>query len=461
MAVEHALIQKDVLDQKISPKTYNDLLWKDKSVPGKLGSLFGLMLSGMGSGLTGQPNMLMEMMNRTIENDLNAQKSTKEGNRNLYQLNLQHQMNLAQQQKDYYDSYLANETAKLKPAERKLLLAQASQANATRDKTAAETAGVVTKNQMLEWVKNHFTGMTTNMSGPNQQNGQNILNNYIKPGFDQQIQGNITNGAGKTGLMQQMTPYPVIPGGGPVMGGQDNGQESNELPPDQPVANNELLNALSMEGSPFPKDTVAKSRDQAAEVQNIRDVKKMYYKAYDALNTPEAGQMGEAASRGIKTLGGLATKVLEAGMTLANPKTAILNALGSQASDKALSGAAEDVLKFQQFRKAQMGTVLPMMSRLTTGQFQSGESQYQEDSLFPTIYDMGDEDTRKAKFNNGMSLLDAEERKHSGVLDSIPGARISNSPVYKYPAMHADKKKKEEPTPPGLTPLDMSQQPLD
>lgn len=86
---------QDLYNGHITPKTYGDL-FNDKSTLGKVGTLFGLMASGMGSGLTGQPNALLQMMDKTISNDLEAQKNSKANAHNLYQLNLTHQTNLAQ-----------------------------------------------------------------------------------------------------------------------------------------------------------------------------------------------------------------------------------------------------------------------------------------------------------------------------------------------------------------------------
>lgn len=69
----------DISNNRITPKTYNDLLWKDKNGEekgffGKIGTMFGLMMSGAGSGLAHQPNMLMHMMDNEIAKDLEAQQ---------------------------------------------------------------------------------------------------------------------------------------------------------------------------------------------------------------------------------------------------------------------------------------------------------------------------------------------------------------------------------------------------
>lgn len=95
-AQEDAAWQHDLQNGHIEPKTYRDLYAK-KDTLGKVGMIFGLMLSGIGSGMSGQQNMALEMMNNEIKNDLDAQVKSKEGARNFLQLNYQHEFQLAQQ----------------------------------------------------------------------------------------------------------------------------------------------------------------------------------------------------------------------------------------------------------------------------------------------------------------------------------------------------------------------------
>lgn len=80
---------------KITPKTYHDL-YADKSVLGKVGTIFGLMLSGVGSGITGQPNALLGMMDRQIAQDLEAQKQNQANKQSWYGMSMQHEMNQPQ-----------------------------------------------------------------------------------------------------------------------------------------------------------------------------------------------------------------------------------------------------------------------------------------------------------------------------------------------------------------------------
>ncbi len=95
LSSENKAWEQDLNNGHIAPKTYSDL-FADKSTLGKVGTIFGLMLSGAGAGLTGQPNALLGMMDKTIANDLEAQKQSKGNAQNFLRLNQQNQLNQAQ-----------------------------------------------------------------------------------------------------------------------------------------------------------------------------------------------------------------------------------------------------------------------------------------------------------------------------------------------------------------------------
>jgi hypothetical protein len=87
----------DLSNGHITPETYSDLFAK-KDTLGKIGTLFGMLVGGAGSGLAHQPNALLGMMNNEIQNDLQAQEKSKEGARNFLQLGYQHELQQAQAQ---------------------------------------------------------------------------------------------------------------------------------------------------------------------------------------------------------------------------------------------------------------------------------------------------------------------------------------------------------------------------
>lgn len=84
----------DLMNGHITPKTYEDLM-HDKSTMGKIGTLFGMLISGAGSGLAHQSNAVLDAMKQTIANDYNAQVQSKSNARSLYKLALEHETNKA------------------------------------------------------------------------------------------------------------------------------------------------------------------------------------------------------------------------------------------------------------------------------------------------------------------------------------------------------------------------------
>jgi hypothetical protein len=88
----------DLNNGHITPKTYNDLMYHnkdgtEKSTLGKIGSIFGLLLSGAGSGLAHQQNAAIQMMDNVIKNDLEAQKTSKSNAQNYLRINQQRLLN--------------------------------------------------------------------------------------------------------------------------------------------------------------------------------------------------------------------------------------------------------------------------------------------------------------------------------------------------------------------------------
>lgn len=64
-------MRQAILDQKIDPNHY----WEQKGTGGKISAAIGLILGGMGSGLTRTPNAALEVIRESINRDLDAQKA--------------------------------------------------------------------------------------------------------------------------------------------------------------------------------------------------------------------------------------------------------------------------------------------------------------------------------------------------------------------------------------------------
>ena len=85
----------DISNGHIQPKTYRDLFNHADGTLGKIGSLFSMLLSGAGSGLAHQPNVLIGMMDKVIDNDLKAQESSATNRQNYIKMAQQHALNNA------------------------------------------------------------------------------------------------------------------------------------------------------------------------------------------------------------------------------------------------------------------------------------------------------------------------------------------------------------------------------
>jgi len=95
LGAEDAAWQHDLQNGHVTPETYHDLFAK-KDTLGKIGTLFGLLVSGAGSGLAHQSNAVMDAMNKEIENDFNAQKQSKDNAQNFVKLHQQQGLNESQ-----------------------------------------------------------------------------------------------------------------------------------------------------------------------------------------------------------------------------------------------------------------------------------------------------------------------------------------------------------------------------
>lgn len=91
---ETGLFAQDIQAGHIKPETYKSLYAKEDTL-GKIGTLFGLLVSGAGSGLAHQPNAVLEMMNKEIERDFEAQKQNQENDKSYVKLNMENQLNKA------------------------------------------------------------------------------------------------------------------------------------------------------------------------------------------------------------------------------------------------------------------------------------------------------------------------------------------------------------------------------
>ena len=72
-------LRQDIENGKIDPSHY----WADRGTGGRITASIGLLLSGLGSGLGGGPNMAMQVIQKNIDRDIDAQKANLETKKSL------------------------------------------------------------------------------------------------------------------------------------------------------------------------------------------------------------------------------------------------------------------------------------------------------------------------------------------------------------------------------------------
>lgn len=193
--------QQDLARGAIKPKTYQDILFKDKSTLGKIGTLFGLMMAGGGSGVTGQPMAILGMMDKEIERDLEAQKQTAANAQSFQKLRFDHNLQQAQIRRSEFENlYTAGQAGTLE-SQNKLRQSQANEID-------AGIAGLKTlnekKNGMLSSSYQYLQDANNKLPPAQQAQGQAYLQNVIAPAITKKIQENNATTAAKMGLIHQM-----------------------------------------------------------------------------------------------------------------------------------------------------------------------------------------------------------------------------------------------------------------
>ncbi len=187
MTQDDLAYQKDLQMGHIKPQTYQDLYAK-KDTLGKIGTFFGLLVSGAGSGLAHQPNAVMEMMNKEIERDFEAQQKTQGNAQNWRTLSLQHARDQAQiglQEAQAINTYGQTQ---LIPSQMKLNEAQTNLAYKNAELAGAEGAKIKMSLTALQYLQDKVDNLPP---GPEKNVQQKFLND---------LSSVVQNGAAKKNL---------------------------------------------------------------------------------------------------------------------------------------------------------------------------------------------------------------------------------------------------------------------
>lgn len=225
---EAALFADDMQRGHIKPETMQELYGK-KDTLGKVGTLFGLLVSGMGSGLSGQPNAVLQMMNQEIERDLDAQKASNQNAQNWLRLSQAHQRQKAEIPQIEAQTKQANAETSLVPYRQAQMESQTKQAKAETSlmpyRQAELAASAKAHNAMADVsattaAKNYMViDMTRGLQdlynkappGATKDAMGKYINDVIVPARDAQIKQNSLDGANKINAIHAITQPPQKP----------------------------------------------------------------------------------------------------------------------------------------------------------------------------------------------------------------------------------------------------------
>jgi hypothetical protein len=211
---QHLQSAADLAANPIHAKNMQDL-FAEKSTLGKIGTMFGLMVGGMGSGLSHQPNAALAMMQNQINNDLQAQQSSKTGAQNF--LNMANMYQSQQMQ----NKLTAAQIAQI-PLQNALTQANTGMLNKQKDLLTVNVAKANMLLGAMPYLQNNYIDPLPN--GQGKIAAQSMLDGTIKPAVNQQLQTDATATANKVNMV------------GAIHGSQEGPPPPpsvNNLPPDQ------------------------------------------------------------------------------------------------------------------------------------------------------------------------------------------------------------------------------------
>ncbi len=390
---EHMRFAQDLADNKITPKTYHDILGTttdengkrvEKGALGKLGTLFGLFMSGMGSGVSHQPNVLLHMMDKEIERDLEAQKNSKEGARNL--LSIPNAHNLQQAQAAEHKQRTLNEGVEGSK--------QAAIAGKVLDKMHIKNdlPGEYERKKQEIWAPfeakakmREIKGHQLDQATKNNPQANAVVRKVILPAIVQKNVQTLKQGeaAVKLGTQKLHAQEPIIQAAPAVNNSKY--QEGIRLGKESPW----------IEGSIIPED-VPKVDADIGVIQQARRGGKRWEKSFNELvNMPRAGETGAGV------LGSIAG-------SLSNMIPGANAAVGESVRTQ-----------FSRFEKRRNAIVNDLQAYLPAGT--EDERKKLMDAYLPKWEDIGDQDIINLKFNNAVQHF--KDLEKTPTLDRYPSIK--------------------------------------
>lgn len=368
---------KEFQDQgKVDPKT-TAYLFAKKDTPGKIGLILGMLLSGAGSGLAHQHNALLDMLNKELDRDLDAQKNSNTNAQNWYNLNQHHQMNKAGIKEKNANTDILAGTAAHNQMKNYVMLDAINKQKLVNPDQAASAADMLQR--ITDW---HGQGLQS--SNAEAHGKLSLINANNEPNYDNGIDNDKVEGA----AMRQSFDYP---------------------------------------GAATPQAY----RDQAALIKDNRQTRALHEDAFRQLDNLTANQLGEAAGMGAEAVGPAMVELTKA-MGKFGPADALAHIS---------ENSREILRRLDQKRDALIAPIMGRIGQQATGSVAEGSSQKIEDAKFPTIFDLASGDTealRAIKWHQMQKFYQDREAKLAPDLSNIDGAIEPFSPT-KYKAPQKEK----------------------
>lgn len=298
-AQEGDMWNDDLAKGLIKPQTYASM-FHDKSTLGKVGTIFGMMLSSMGSGLTHQPNQLMELMQKQIDNDLQAQKASVGNKQSFYQLNMQQKKNEADVLKTKADTLYQQGLASKIPAEKESLFQQSRLLRAQARNTLVTADLDSTTLSNIQGMGAAFHSLATSPFAQTPQ-GQQTLG-MMFPIFQKYVLNKADAAAGAKAFAN------MTAGGGE----QGTPGTGNAGPVDM-----QKFRGLQM-SKVMPEGDVARANEEASHLMNLGEYQSMYNDGFNHLNNVSAGKLLPADREAAEN--SMLTALVQAGIPEAKAK---------------------------------------------------------------------------------------------------------------------------------------------
>lgn len=261
--------QKDMQMGHVKPETYQSLYAK-KDTLGKIGTLFGLLVSGAGAGLTHQPNAVLEMMNKEIQNDFEAQQKTQGNAQNWYTASKNHELQKAQMEQMGVQNLATLTQLSKTPYEIKQIEANVK---GTEADTALKWSAQAINRMKIGAVQNLQDQANKLPPGPQKdayQNGVNLLSSAVQQDIGKTNLETADKIAARDKLRQSTAAKPNDPG--------VDMDKFNKL-----IAQSRANQNLGIEGMMNEGD-ISKASQEATQVADNRVTAKIYDDSYKKLD---------------------------------------------------------------------------------------------------------------------------------------------------------------------------------